>query len=322
MIFWISANISCIIVAGGNEGPSVEVLTDNRRTKELPNLPKHVKGNQDTFSKNAKVDYSRSSLVLHDGTILLCGGRNNMKNCLQLDHSTWKTHSVFNVARVGHSSVTTRNGTFLFGGTFSRKSFEYLPKGSNTWLLGMTLIPGYGFNDGCAIAFKSEEEILLIGGFKTEKRILSFNVKDHTFRELPFRLNEGRIGHRCAFIPNTTKVMITGGFDLGSTEILDIEDESIVMASGLNFKRRNHGMGILTINGEDRLATFGGENRKAYMCLDNVEIYNPQTEEWETTDMKLERRRSDFGFLTVKLDSVLPGLQYCSAQNADIFGHS
>ena len=126
-----------------------------------------------------------------------------------------------------HSVVATQVATFVFGGDNSRKSYEYLPKDSMTWLMGKTEIPG-GFCAGCAIAVKSEQEILLIGGYQTEERILSFNVRDHTFQELPSQLNVGRFGQSCAFIPNTNKVMITGGHcnfnDLDSTEILDTED--------------------------------------------------------------------------------------------------
>ena len=244
----------------------------------------------------------------------MCGGRQNKQKCLQLDHSTWKNHSALNVARAGHSTVTTQTATFIFGGTFSPKTFEYLPNDSNTWLMGKTEIPGYGFISGCAITIKSGEEILLIGGFKTEKRILSFNVKEHTFRELQSRLNVGRMGHRCGFIPNTEKVMITGGLYLDSTEVLDTDDESIVMGSPLNSIRRNHGMGIFTINGEDKLATFGGENRDAYM--DSVEVFNTQTEKWENSSMKLTAPRGYFGFHTVKLSTILSDLQYYPARNA------
>ena len=160
--------------------------------------------------------------------------------------------------------------------------------------MGETEIPGVGFEFGCAIAVKSGDEILLIGGQNTEQRILSFNVKDHIFRELQCRLNEKRYGHSCAFIPKTTLVMITGGrynftdsSYLDSTEILDIKDESVKMANPLNSKRCYHGMGILTINGEDRLATFGGKN-SLLSCMNTVEIYNTQTEEWEPTDIRLK----------------------------------
>merc|ERR1711963_321733 len=55
--------ISCIIIAGGirmqgGRKSSVEVLTGDLGTKQLPNLPKEIHG---------------SSMVLHNGTILMCG---------------------------------------------------------------------------------------------------------------------------------------------------------------------------------------------------------------------------------------------------------
>ena len=78
-----------------------------------------------------------------------------------------------------------------------------------TWVMGKNTIPG-GFSNGCAIAVKSEQEIWLIGGFSTEKRILCFNVNDHTFRELSSQLNVGRVAVRSSLISNTNKVMVTG----------------------------------------------------------------------------------------------------------------
>ena len=64
--------------------------------------------------------------------------------------------------------------------------------------------------------------------------------------------------HRCAFIPSSDKIIITGGyyntngsFDLA--EIFDSYDGSITM----EFQWTYHGMGSVTINDEDRLAMFG-----------------------------------------------------------------
>ena len=45
-------------------------------------------------------------------------------------------------------------------------------------------------------------------------------------------------------------------------------------------------MGVVTINGEERLAVFGGSDGNN--DLDSVELYNTQTEKWETTDIKLK----------------------------------
>ena len=151
----------------------------------------------------------------------------------------------------------------------------------------------------------------MIGGAgPSEKRILRFNVNDHTFQELPSRLNQARRGHRCDFIPNTNKIMITGGYDYGyldSAEVLDSEDGSVTMtASPMNSKREGHGMGVVTINGEDRLAVFGGRNGENR--LDSVEFYNTETEKWETSDLKLSEGKSYFSFLTVKLGDIISNL--------------
>ena len=300
-----SENISCIIVSGGHDRPighlgqaseTVEVLIEDLGTKQITNLPREV-GSQ--------------SMVHHDGAILLCGGISNLQICLKLDHGTWKRHSTLNQERVDHSAVTTQTATFLFGGSNSRHTYEYLPKGSSTWLMGKIDIPS-GFGCGCAIAVKSDQEIWLIGGYGTEKRILSFSVSDHTFKELPYQLNVGRFYHSCAFIPNTRKVMIAGGFGddedfLNTTEILDTVNGTITMATPMNSKRYTHGMGVLTIKGEDRLAVFGGFDGNTW--LDTVELYNAKTEKWHTSDIKLNAGKSDFGFLTVKLSDVFSELQ-------------
>ena len=123
---------------------------------------------------------------------------------------------------------------------------------------------------------------------------------------MPFQLNLGRWGHRYAFIPNTSKVMITGGYSdgyLDSTEILDCEDGSVTMGSPMNSKRYMHGMGVVTINGENRVVVLGGfDDGKD---LDSVELYNTKTEKWEMADFKLSEAKWGFGFHTIKLGDVL-----------------
>ena len=73
-------------------------------------------------------------------------------------------------------------------------------------------------------------------------------------------------------------------------------------ASPMNVQRFGHGMGIVTINGQDRLAVFGGRN---YDCLDSIELYNIKTEKWELTDIKLKEPKELFGYLTIKLSKIL-----------------
>ena len=106
--------------------------------------------------------------------------------------------------------------------------------------------------------------------------------------------------------------MITGGIGLtagvftlfNSTERLNTEDGSVTMASPMNSKRSCHGIGVLTIKGEDRLAVF-----RRYDSLYCIESYNSQTEKWETSDTQLSETKHCFGFLTVKLSDIISILQ-------------
>ena len=111
-------------------------------------------------------------------------------------------------------------------------------------------------------------------------------------------------------IPNTSKIMITGGYNddyLDSTEILDTEGGKVTRASPMNSKRSSHGMGVVTINEKDRLAVFGGDDGRT--LHDSVELYNTETEKWELTDFKLSEPKSRFSFLTVKLGDILSNLK-------------
>ena len=242
-------------------------------------------------------------MVVHQGTIFSTGGFPEQKSCLQFENGTWKEHSTLSEDRVGHSAVTTKSATFLFGGLDS-STYEYLPKDSTTWIMGKNEIPG-GFESGCAVSVISEKEIWLIGGSWGTRRIVCFNVNDHTFQILNIQLNIGRYGQCCAMIPNTNKLMITAGFNnghLNSTEIIDIENGTISMGSPMNSKRCHHGMGVVTIDNEDRLIVFGGENYDE--THNSIEVYNAKTEKWETAGIKMKKPKTDFGFLTVNLAQI------------------
>ena len=154
--------LSTIIVAGGcnarNDSlKTVEILSEVSQIKMLPNLPCKM---------------YNPTMVIHNQTILLSGGLKNPKTCFQLEKGSWIKHSTFSEARIASATVTTNRGTFIFGGSMNPDTFEYLLKDSTEWQEGMVLIPN-GFIHGCAIAVKSGQEIWLIGGFETEKRILS-----------------------------------------------------------------------------------------------------------------------------------------------------
>ena len=74
----------------------------------------------------------------------------------------------------------------------------------------------------------------------------------------------------------------------------------------MNYKRTGHGIGILTLDGEDQVAIFGGRHEN-YVEHDSVEVYDQETQKWKMTDIKLSKARCNFGFLTVKRNDI-PGL--------------
>ena len=265
----------------------VKVFSGELGAMKLPSLPK---------------GFNTSSMVLDNGNSLACSYVHHWFHYLVNGTWMYSNHNRYRMRWEHLSVVTTQVATFVFGGI--ENSYEYLPKDSTTWIVGLKKIPG-GFFNGCAIALKTDREIWLIGGLGTERRILSFNVIDHTFCELPFQLNEGRIGLRCAYIPNSNKIMLTGGHDLSSTEIIDTVDRSVKRASPMNYARYKHGMGVITIKGENRLAVFGGINWSMDLRYNCVELYNTQTEKWETSDINYKGKSHKFGFLAVKLSDVL-----------------
>ena len=255
-------------------------------------------------------------MVIHKDLILFCGSIASFKDCYTLDNGSFTKHSTFNRGRYLAVPISTNSGTFIFGGLYDQTTFEYLPKDSTTWILGNNDIPG-GIKDACAIAMNSEQEILLIGNGNPQfsRRILKFDVKNHTFEELPTKLIFDRTGHRCAYIPGTKKILITGGYECttdvivhDSTEILDTENGTITEGNPMIIRRTHHGIGILTVNDEDRLAVFGGKNYQNYHLnyqngsLDSVETFNYKTQKWEMSDIKMSQKRHGFGFLSVKHD--------------------
>ena len=297
--------VRCLIVAGGLNNQNVEIIT-NFGNRQLP-----------LFWDWEGIGMKGAEMALHDGEILLFPeflgdemSESKLK-CFKFnkDFSKDRVHSVCLAKEdaLGSSFVTTANATYIFGGHNDTTRYEYLPIGSTTWHEGKNQIPG-GFEFGCAIAIKSDQEILLMGGRNKSHRILSFNTTDHTFNELPAQLKKIRWGGvRCAFIPGTNKVIITGGFGCvptKSTEIFNTEDGSITWGKPLNSPRYAHGIGTFTMNDEDRLVVFGGGDYR-------FEVYNPQNSRWEMTDLTLNESMNPygyFGYLSLRLGDILPKL--------------
>ena len=250
------------------------------------------------------------SLFLHDDNLLLCGGQRNLNQCFVYTNNSWKEYISLSERRRWASAVTTANGTFIFGGDERPLTFEFLPKNSKVWKDGRTKIPD-GFYKGCAIEVPNKLEILLIGGYETEKRILKFDMTNQTFEEMNVSLIKERLGHTCARLPDTNLIVIAGGRDSDYNdndpiEILNLDDNTITLGNSMNTKRRFHGMAVITIEDENRLAVFGGAQtgHDGIDILDSVETLNPRTRNWEVSELKLTEAKGMFGYTSVHNDFI------------------
>ena len=293
---------SIVLVAGGNGngyGDSryfSEIIAENvSDQRALPYLPEGT-------------DYSGASLLNHNNTILYCV----RKYCLQLKlgslTSIWAHHSNLNKHRTYSSGVSTNSASFLFGGytSSSEDTYEYMEFGSNVWKNGQTSLP-MTYEGGCGVAV-SNEKILLIGGdtgnsYKSDTRIWSFDTLTHTITQLPIYLKQRRRDHACIRIPNTEKVLVTGGMSynsgwhrINSAEIIDISTQSVTYTGSMNSARNAHGMGIMTIGNVDKIITFGGYYKKS---LDTIEVFHEDTQSWEMLSTRLSKPKSHFGYLSI-----------------------
>ena len=298
----ISVNVSATIALSTNEVSLVGDWSKDSRT-QIPKLPEDLEG---------------SFLTMHNKSLIV-GGRSKDTNkfyCLELDHGTWMKHSTLNEDRSKASVVTADMGTFVFGGKAARRmDYEYLPNGSTSWKVGKSRIPLRVNNEFCcAITIPLDEHIWLIGAssYHCIRLILKFNINTHTFQELDIATEH--FCKRCIAIPGTKKILITGDTVTSfnkkatATEILDTENETISNGPFLKIARANYGIGIITIDSEDRIAVFGGKTDNGVL-LDSVEVYNTKIEKWTLTNMRLKKADVFHGnvSLTGKIISDLLG---------------
>ena len=90
------------------------------------------------------------------------------------------------------------------GGLDSPTTWEWLPTGSDEWKRGNGIIPGgygkyRGFYQGCGVKI-NDEEIALIGGVLTPRRLMKFNIKTEEFTSLGNVLKIKRENHACTVL--------------------------------------------------------------------------------------------------------------------------
>ena len=71
----------------------------------------------------------------------------------------------------------------------------------------------------------------------------------------------------------------------------------------MKMKRYEHGIGIMTIDNEEKVVTFGGEYGNGQF-LDSIEVYHTNTGSWELLNKTLTEPKNHFGYLTISYQTV------------------
>ena len=242
---------------------------------------------------------------------MVAGGfnRNDFnETCYQLKNGSWQIYESLKTSGycTPENMVKTDKAIYTFGADYDGKKVRYLPNNSKDWIEEENVkIPKY-FLRGCAVEIKSKGEIWLIGGDGTRKRILSFDLQNHTFTELPMKLKVGRYCHKCIVtkIGDSEVILVTGGLKKGtycyenSVEIINIETGKVKLSSPMNKLRVGHGIGTLNINDQPRICVFGGWN--GFSEENTIEIFDKETLKWELLeDFKMKESKSYFGYLNI-----------------------
>ena len=304
---FISVKKNSIVVVGGigaqhNELSSIEVISSDQTTRtkiEIPRFPKQI---------------HKCHLFIQDGVLMAAGGFNWSgsfnESCYQLKNGIWKINTKLKTKGycTPDNLVITSKAIYTFGADKYSKIVRYLPTNSKNWRVEKnSKIPGY-FVFGCAVEVKSKGEIWLIGGCgERGKIILSFDLQNHTFKELPMKLITGRSSHKCILtkIGDSEVILVTGGISeevrgrqLKSVEIVNITEGTVTLSSPMNTRRNTHGIGTLNINNQTRIVVFGGWNGSK--DLSTIEVFDQETLKWEfVKDYEMAESRSDFGYFTI-----------------------
>ena len=244
-------------------------------------------------------------MTSNDDNLLNCGGSPDYKKCYRLDiqEKRWIHHSYLTQNRYLATSVTMPNGVYIFGGSKSPTTTDFLPKNSGVWQAGPS-IPN-GFKLGCGVQI-SQEVLLLIGGYGTWDRLLEFNTRTNNFTIRGDKLQQGRYGHSCTLLNDM--IIVAGGrmpsTPLKSTELVPLTNGSPRFGGDLSITRAYFGLAKIGVH-HKKAYSFGGWD-SSRNSLKSVEEWDADTEQWKLATLSLKEAKSGFGYLAVPPQLVCP----------------
>ena len=238
--------------------------------------------------------------------IATCGGLDNdakfFSSCLVWDTSTgqWEENIIGPMLqeRHWHAAVTLKDRAVYLLGGFPSSSIELLRADSTTWQQGPPL-PVQMVEGPCAVVISATSFLVFF-----DKEIREFDTSWAKESKWPKMKTSRRWGPGCAKVGDD-KVIIAGGRDGGTTDILDLSSRTLSEGGKMATPREFFHMITFNNNGDFTTLALGGSDDDGNE-LNTVEEWNPETESWSTVETRLKEKRENFGLVAAPKNLLCP----------------
>ena len=173
----------------------------------------------------------------------------------------------------------------LFGGKINdRKPFYSFNPASQQWIK-LPDLPSRRESHGSVVVGKS---VFLVGGWYNNT-IEEYDISTKTFKNVATMKNYRHSFGICVF--NKTEVLVAGGrgdynMVINSCLLFNTNTKTFKEVGNMNTKRCGH----VLVNVDETIYSIGGldDNNEE---LNTIEIFDPVTEQWKTSDVKLHIER-------------------------------
>ncbi|MBF0501783.1 MAG: hypothetical protein HQM09_16720 [Candidatus Riflebacteria bacterium] len=275
--------------------PANSLSSTSVKAVELENVPGRPSFSWDITSV-MPYPIGNSAVFLRRGRILVVGGNNDqgpVSTFSEYDPETgvWRRLPPMRTARFGHGVAMFRDHLYVFGGVTSQRghlypvnSVEIFDFGAGRWRIGLSM-PSPRAHFGIAVL---RGRIYLAGGETSDGRPLSALTVFNPFKnaweqkhDLPSPRNY--VAMACA----SDSIFIFGGEGYAGRTLQSVlrylpADDSWVDAPAMKMPRKNLAIARL---GPRLIITGGlGERNGSREIIADTEIFDPQTQHWESGD--------------------------------------
>jgi hypothetical protein len=275
-----------------------------------------------------------TSTALEDGRLLVAGGWDysiNLSSAEVYDpiSNAWTSVPSMDSEHYNARAVRLEDGNVLiiagFTGVFNTEACELFNPTDNVWESAGFLSQGRSYFTATKL---NDGKVLVVGGYDGTNNLNSceiYNPQTNTWSAAA-SINTARSYHTANILPDG-KVLIAGGFNpnagfqLSSVEIYDPSNDSWSAGSPMIIARDYHAS---TIMSDGRIMVsggryFNGSVNYAYNGIIDVEIYDPNTQQWQF-DEPLPLGLSYHEMITLEDGNILAIAGVDSSNTSDITG--